>query len=160
MNDFVPVSFVYIDANPFIYLIEGSETLAAPIRDLFARLRSRPGSAVTSELALAEVLPKAPTADHRRAYLDLIARSGMIDLQPVSRDILIETATYRRMSATVLPDGRQVMPKLPDSIHVVTAIKSGCTRLLSTDGGLRVPTGISRFEANGDGIAALLQELT
>ena len=51
---------IYIDANPFIYVVEGRDALAAPIKALFASLRERPGLAVTSELTLAEVLPKAP----------------------------------------------------------------------------------------------------
>src|SRR5882724_1304067 len=96
MTDQIQVPLVYVDANTFIYAIEGNEALANPIKALFARLRERPGFAVTSELSLAEVLPKAPSPVHRRSYLDLIIWSGIIDLRPVTREILIETADYRR----------------------------------------------------------------
>jgi predicted nucleic acid-binding protein len=160
MNDPVSLPFLYIDANPFIYLVEGSDEVAAPLEKLFARLRSRPGAAATSELTLAEVLPKAQLPDHRRAYLDMIVWSGLLDLRPVTREILIETASYRKVSATLLPDGRQVMANLPDAIHVVTAIRAGCTRLLSADIRIKVPIGMTLVKADNEGIETLLGELS
>jgi predicted nucleic acid-binding protein len=160
MTDQIQVPLVYVDANPFIYAVEGSEALANPIKALFARLRERPGLAVTSELSLAEVLPKAPSPVHRRSYLDLIVWSGIIDLRPVTREILIETADYRRIAATMRPDGSEAMPKLPDSIHVVTAIRSGCLKFLSTDAGIRVPVEMKLIEADGAGMAELMKELS
>jgi hypothetical protein len=51
------------------------------------------------------------------------------------------------------------MPKLPDAIHVVTAIRSGCRYFLSTDGGIKLPQGMRLFEANQAGITALATEL-
>jgi predicted nucleic acid-binding protein len=52
-------SRIYIDANPFIYAIEGDKALARAMMDLFSLLRQRSGVGVTSELTLAEVLAKA-----------------------------------------------------------------------------------------------------
>jgi predicted nucleic acid-binding protein len=49
---------VYIDANPFIYAIEGEKALAHAMRDLFSLFRQGSGLGVTSELTLAEVLAK------------------------------------------------------------------------------------------------------
>src|SRR5437764_1410186 len=126
MTDQPPAHFVYIDANPFIYAIEGNDALASPINDFFARLSKCKHAAITSELTLAEVLPKA--REQRRRYLDLMIWSGIFDLKPVTREILIDTADYRRTAAVSLPDGRSVMPKLPDAIHIVTARQSGCKR--------------------------------
>lgn len=77
--------FVYVDANPFIYFVESDDSLAASVRDLFAVFHARPGLAVTSELTLAEVLPKA-AVPFRRAYFDLIVWSKTFDLRPVTRD--------------------------------------------------------------------------
>ena len=52
------------------------------------------------------------------------------------------------------------MPKLPDAIHVVTAIRSGCKSFLSSDARLRLPVSMSLIEANGDGIASLMKEIS
>lgn len=159
MNDSASTPVIYVDANPFMYLVQGSDLDARPIKKLFDYLRGRPGSAVTSELTLAEVLPKPKLPDHRRAYLELIIWSGMFDLRAVTREILVETAAYRKVSAMERPDGTLSMVKLPDAIHVVTAIRAGCTHVLSKDGGLRLPKGVTRVRPDDQGISFLLQEL-
>jgi len=109
---------LYLDANVFIYAIEGSADIADPLRQLFDLLRANRGIGVTSELTLAEVLPRASTAQ-RRSYLNMIVWSRIFDLHPVSRDILIETAEYRKAQYRK----KAGMPRLPDAIHVVTAIR-------------------------------------
>lgn len=149
---------VYVDANPITYLVEGHDELAESVRELFTLFRSRPGLAVTSELTLAEVLVKAPVP-YRRVYLDLIVWSGMFDLRAVSRNILTETAAYRRASVKIEPDGRKSMVKLPDAIHVVTAIRSDCKRILSNDARMRLPEGFQRVTPDHVGISRLLREL-
>lgn len=149
---------IYVDANPIKYFVEGDEKLATSARELFALLKQRPSLAVTSELTLAELLVKA--GPHSRVYLDLIVWSGIFDLRPVSRDILIETAAYRRASLRIEPDGRESTVKLPDAIHVVTAIKSGCTRIISNDTRMRLPEGYQRVTPDSAGISQLLRELT
>ena len=123
MTDSDAVPRLYLDANVFIYAIEGNADIADPLRQLFDLFRARRGIGVTSELTLAEVLPKASDVQ-RRSYLNMIVWSQIFDLHPVSRDILIETAEYRECAG---------MPKLPDAIHVVTAIRAGCRRVLSAD---------------------------
>jgi len=150
----------YIDANPFIYAVEGDDNVAQPVNELFAVLRNRPAIAVTSELTLAEVLPKAGPTDRRQTYFDLIVWGGIFDLRPVTREILVETADYRRSATRVLPDGRTVMPKLPDAIHVVTAARSGCRLFLSTDGRIKLPSNMRLVEADREGIATLIREVT
>lgn len=155
-----PTSRVYIDANPFMYLVEGSEGEAAPIKELFACLSLRHGFAVTSELTLAEVMARANLADHRRTYFDLVVLSEMFDLRPVSRDILIETAAYRRASVVREASGKESMVKLPDAIHIVTAIRGGCTHVLSNDGRLRLPAGMMLVRPDAAGIGPLIRELS
>src|SRR5258708_29129310 len=114
---------LYLDANVFIYAIEGSAEVSNPLRELFGLLRARPGAGVTSELTLAEVLPRANDL-RRRNYLDLIVWSRIFDLHPISRDILIETAEYRKVAR---------MPKLPDAIHEVTAGPAGFRTIACAD---------------------------
>ncbi|MEH2531417.1 putative nucleic acid-binding protein [Bradyrhizobium sp. AZCC 1588] len=143
-------SRIYLDANVFIYAVEGSPDVAGQLRDLFELFGNNRGIGVTSELTLAEVLPKA-SAVRKRLYLDLIVWSCLFDLQPVSRDILIETAEYRRMAQ---------MPKLPDAIHVVTAIRAGCRTILSADSRLKLPEGHVALLPNSVNIARLIRELS
>src|ERR1700731_3377691 len=115
-----------IDADLRRQRVEGDDSIAQPIGKLLDLLRGHPGVAVTSELTLAEVLPKA-MVPRRRSYLNLLIWSGIFDLRPVTRDILIETAEYRRKARA-----RDVaLPKLPDSIHIVTAIQCQCHTILS-----------------------------
>lgn len=143
-------SRVYLDANIFIYAIEGEPRIFDPLRKLFSLLRTRKGAAVTSELTLAEVLPRARAVD-RRNYLDLIVWSRIFDLHPVSRDILLETVDYRRSAG---------MPKLPDAIHAVTAIRAGCRKILSRDRRLRLPEGYTLISPEPDDLSALIGELS
>jgi predicted nucleic acid-binding protein len=148
-------SRLYFDANVFIYAVEGTDDIAGRLRRLFELLSRDLNLAVTSELTFAEVLPKANPV-RRRNYLELILHSGLFDLRPVTRDVLIETADYRRHAGASRPDA--AIPKLPDAIHVVTAIRAGCGRMLSFDRALKLPEGMRRLTR--DGLPHLIEELS
>jgi predicted nucleic acid-binding protein len=150
MIDTDEVPRLYLDANVFIYAIEGHPDIAEPLRRLFDLLRANRGIGVTSELTLAEVLPRASSVQ-RQSYLNMIVWSRIFDLHPVSRDILIETAKYREMAG---------MPKLPDAIHVVTAIRAGCRTVLSGDSRLKLPDGYSVLPPVAENLSRLIQELS
>jgi predicted nucleic acid-binding protein len=154
------LSKLYFDANVFIYAVEGSDDIAGSLRTLFASLSNSLNLAVTSELTLAEVLPKADPV-RRRNYLELILHGGLFDLHPVTRDVLMETVDYRRIASVSKPDASKPyasMPKLPDAIHVVTAVRAGCGRMLSFDRGLRLPEGMNRVTR--DELPQLIEELS
>jgi predicted nucleic acid-binding protein len=153
MTEEATTPIVYVDANPFIYFIDGDENIARRLRPFFELLRERPGSAVTSELTLAEVLAKA-RPDARRNYCNLF------QLQPVTRDILIDTADYRRASQRKRPDGTTATVKLPDAIHVVTAIKARCRAFLSADSSLKLPVEIGPYGVDQTGIANLMRDIS
>ena len=151
-------SKLYFDANVFIYAVEGSDDIAGRLRTLFELLSSNLSLAVTSELTLAEVLPKADDA-RRRSYLELILYSGLFDLHPVTRDVLMETADYRRITGASTPGAsKPSMPKLPDAIHVVTAVRAGCGRMLSFDRALKLPDNMRRLTR--DRLPQLIEELS
>ena len=88
---------------------------------------------------------------HRRNYLSLIVWSRIFDLQPVSQDILIETAEYRKHAG---------MPKLPDAIHVVTALRAGCEIVVSADSRLRLPEGFTVLVPIRENLSRLIGELS
>jgi predicted nucleic acid-binding protein len=160
MNEGNKSSKLYFDANVFIYAVEGSDDIAGLLRALFDLLSRDIGLAVTSELTLAEVLPGANPI-RRRNYLELILYSGLFDLHSVTREILMETADYRRIVAASKPDGLKAhaaMPKLPDAIHVVTAVRAGCSRMLSFDRSLKLPEGMLRVTR--DELPQLMEELS
>jgi predicted nucleic acid-binding protein len=151
---------LYFDANVFIYAVEGSDDIAGSLRTLFGLLSGKGNLAVTSELTLAEVLPKADPI-RRRNYLELILYSGLFDLYPVTRDVLMETADYRRVAGVSKSDTSRpyaAMPKLPDAIHVVTAVRAGCARILSFDLTLKLPEGMHRVTLGG--LPQLIEELS
>ena len=149
MTDSDAVPRVYLDANVFIYAIEGSADVADPLRQLFGLLQAGRAIGVTSELTLAEVLPKASSVQ-RRNYLNMIVWSRIFDLRPVSRDLLIETAEYREHAG---------MPKLPDAIHVVTAIRAECRTVLSADLRLKLPVGYSVISPGTENLTRLIEEM-
>jgi hypothetical protein len=88
--------------------------------------------AVTSELTLAEVLPKANPI-RRRNYLELILWSGLFNLYSVTRDVLMDTADYRKIAAV-------------------------CGRMLSFDRALKLPDGICRLTR--EALPQLIEELS
>ncbi len=141
---------IYIDSNVFIYAVEGHADLAEPLAEFLDLMERKPGAALTSELTLAEILAKADLLQ-RRNYLELIVESGAVDLCPVSRDILIETAAYRRMMGAT---------KLADAIHVVTALQYGCSSLLSADLRMKVPAGLTLIDTNPNSLSALIKEFS
>jgi predicted nucleic acid-binding protein len=151
-------SFIYLDTNFFIKAVEGLDETAAPAKALLNALRQqRPGIAATSEITFAEVLAPSKQADalpldmKRRAYLDLLLWSGFVALIPVSRNILIETAQLRRM-------GRF---KLPDAIHLVSAVQVRSRFFISSDKDFdKMPEGMERVDCNGVNLSRLLKGLS
>ncbi|WP_168213105.1 MULTISPECIES: type II toxin-antitoxin system VapC family toxin [unclassified Bradyrhizobium] len=159
MTDQLPGRRIYLDSNAFIYAIEGASESSSQLHSLFEALRRQAEPAYTSEFTLAEVLPKANVIQ-RRSYLTLILHSGLFDLLPVTRGILIETADYRRNLVRPSFEARGSMPKLPDAIHVVTAIQAGCNTFVSSDRDLKLPVGMVRVGHEDGTLLKLVQDLS
>jgi len=117
---------VYLDANIFIYALEGLPPVVAKLAALFQRFDRGELRAVTSELTLAEVLVK-PIRDNNTAFRDQydqsIRTTPSLTVVPVARQILVDAATLRAMSTL----------KLPDAIHGATALAANCTTYLTND---------------------------
>lgn len=155
---------VYVDANPLIYAVEGTDEVSAPVQALLAALAGMPGTAVTSELTLGEVLVGAESRAsllHKRMYLNLLVGSGLFDLVPVSRQVLLEAARYRATvysDAPAPPNDRRNF--FPDAIHIVSAAEAECLFFVSGDTRLRLPAGMSRIAPDRTGIDALIRFLS
>jgi len=150
------VTFVYLDTNVFIrgFEYDGPEALA--VQQLVNRLKEVSKAAVTSKLTLAELLAPSkranaiPFADRMGLYGGLLIWSEIIDLRPVSRAILLETAALRL----------QWSYKLPDAIHVVTAVEAGCRFFMSNDKDTRhLPPGLRNVPANQVGVETVIEAL-
>jgi predicted nucleic acid-binding protein len=127
---------VYLDTNVFIYAVEDLEQYGDALSALFGLLEDSATVAVTSELTLAEVLPKpfeAGREDIARLYQEMLAPSPWLSVVPVERSILIAAARLQVGLAL----------RLPDAIHVATAAATRCEALLSNDRRLKLPPGIA-----------------
>lgn len=127
----------YLDINLFIYAVEVYEPEQDFVRELFAALERGEFAAVTSELTLAEVLVQPLAlgrADVAATYTELLQASDRLAIMPVDRAILIEAARQRAASGV----------RLPDAIHVATALAAGCKVFFSNDRRLELPPGIRR----------------
>lgn len=117
---------VYLDTNIIIYAVEGFANVAAQIRALLRAMDDAEIVALTSELTVAEALVK-PIKDEnetvQQAYKTFLTPTPMLQLAPVTRDILEEAARVR--ATTQL--------NLPDAIHLATAKLSGCDSFLTND---------------------------
>ncbi|HEX2257206.1 MAG TPA: PIN domain-containing protein [Afifellaceae bacterium] len=154
MADGIQERVIYLDSNPIIYLVEG-EPASDPLKPLFEALRNKPQTAVTSELTLAEVLAPArrkqalPLHMKRRMFLQLLVWSRFIALALVSRQVLYETADLRRIQPM----------RLPDALHMVTAIHSQCRFFLTRDRKIRTPMGMIKVSPDAAGVSQVLEAL-
>ena len=126
---------IYLDANFFIFLVEGPSS--ALHRFLLSSL-NRDVVLVTSELTLLETLAGArKSGDDRLAALNeavLAPGDDLLDVRPIDRAVL-------RRAAVVRSDPGN---KTPDAIHVATAMEAGCEAFVSSDRKLRVPDGLRK----------------
>jgi predicted nucleic acid-binding protein len=117
---------VYLDANIIIYAVEGFALYLDQIRALLTAVNAGEVVAVTSELTLAEVLVK-PLKDQQpalqQAYQTFLTPTPELEVVPISLTVLLEAARLR--ATTKL--------KLPDAIHLATALHSQCDAFLTND---------------------------
>jgi len=115
--------------------VEGYAQFQAELNELFEAFDEGHLKAITSELTLAEVLVKPLIDNNSRvssAYQNAIQNSQVLEVVPINRTILIESARLR--STTNL--------RLPDAIHAATAMLSGCETFLTNDKRLEALSGI------------------
>ncbi|WJH41844.1 type II toxin-antitoxin system VapC family toxin [Aliirhizobium terrae] len=129
------VGRLYLDTNVFIAAFEAEGVVAEKAAKLISEAKAKPQkSLVTSEMTLAELL----VLPFRRSdlslvefYSGLLSSGGTVDLRPADRDIFLLSARLRSEISAL---------KLPDAVHLATAMLSGCTHILTADKGIR-PVG-------------------
>lgn len=127
---------VYLDTNIFIYAVEGYAEFQALLNELFEAFDDGNLKAITSELTLAEVLVKPLIENNTEVcltYENAIQSSQLLEVVPINRKILIESARLRTI----------INLRLPDAIHGTTAIFNGCETFLTNDKRLESLSGIN-----------------
>lgn len=120
----------YLDANIFIYAVEGAAPYAVVLEDYFIRVARGEQNAVTSELALAEVLVKPfvdRSRERQRAFEQALRTQGGLTVLAVTKVLLIQAARLRATTRL----------KLPDAIHAATAREAACDVFLTNDGRIK-----------------------
>jgi uncharacterized protein len=128
----VAANRIYFDTNIFIEMIEENSREAGQLLiDLFSSNDgSQPAYIFTSELTLAELLTgpyKKNNQELINTYDNILTPGGNLVMCPVSRELLWQSAVFRAKYTSM---------KLPDAIHVTTAIAYGCTHFLTADKGI------------------------
>lgn len=146
----------YLDTNVFILAFEKPTGSPAALADMFQSLRVNPGRSVTSELTLAELLAPSdspmPADARRQLYAELLVGHAFVDLRPVTREVLLGTADLRQSMAR--------KARLPDAIHLVTALQAGCSYVMPADKDMtHLPAGVTLVRPDVEGVAVILDKL-
>lgn len=126
---------VGLDTAPLIYFIEDVAPYADLLHPVFDRLESHALAAVTSTIALAEILTK-PLVDKNFTLVDEIkfAIKTFSSLSMVAIDEkLAETAALIRARHTI---------RLPDALQIAAAIQGEATLFITNDKRLKKVDGV------------------
>ena len=133
---------VYLDTNVFIRALQGHEQEALPVRQFLKFPKAHEGAGLTSDLTLAELLvPRDPLV--KRMAFNLLLWNDGISLRSVTRQIPIQSAEVRQ----------RIRHKLPDAIHIATAIDAQCQFMMAADKDMeRMPASLVRVMPDAAGI--------
>jgi len=117
---------VLIDTGIWIYHFEKHPKFAAPAGRIVRRLESGKFTGIASELTLLELtvrplqLGRQDIADE---YELLLGHFPNLELQPISREILLEAAALRA----------RLRLRTPDAIQIATGLTAGATLAVTND---------------------------
>jgi predicted nucleic acid-binding protein len=117
---------VYLDTNVVIRGMERTDAGADDVGRLMDLAQQGRLALTTSELTLCEVLVRPLKAGDDllvQSYLDLLTRDLLVELRPVTREVLIEAARIRARSPATLAD----------AMHAATAMLAHCEAIVSYD---------------------------
>lgn len=125
---------IYLDTNIFVMAFEGTDEASERLSEIFGNVDRQLGIRfATSELTLAELLVRPIRDSDPQAvaqYEELISPSPWMNVSPISRSTLSTAATLRAQSSNL---------KLPDAIHIATAMNANCSYILTNDYGIKGP---------------------
>lgn len=135
---------IYFDANVFISTIERrfSQEICDGLTGLMTRPARKSQFVVTSELTFSEVLVRPMREDDGdlvAIYENIIVDGPVLSVGPINRELLFHASRLR---------AHYISLKLPDAIHLSTALNLGCDYFLTSD--LRVEGSYELREAGPD----------
>ena len=129
---------VYFDTNIIIiYLIEGFTEYKQPLAKIRKLLETYQLQPITSELSLSECLVqpfKISATKTVSLYRTFLEDSDCFYLFPIHKDILVQAAYI----------SAETNMKMPDSIHVATAINTNCNLFLTNYKSIRTPKNVEK----------------
>jgi predicted nucleic acid-binding protein len=117
---------VYFDTNIFIYLINDTPDLAAPSVGLLDACAQGVIQGLTGDLTLAELLVQPFKRNDAAAVAlvrELLIDDGAVNLLGHDRSAFERAAALRARYGL----------KMPDALHIATALQAGATCLISND---------------------------
>jgi predicted nucleic acid-binding protein len=117
----------YLDANVFIYAANGFAPFSRVLKEVFDAVDGDKMTAITSELTVAEILVTPfRNADARQETecRRIVAPRPGFGLIEIKAEILEKAARLRAANRAL---------RLPDAIHLATAILSKCDVVLTND---------------------------
>jgi predicted nucleic acid-binding protein len=127
---------IYFDSCAFIEAFETSTDIAAVLIQYLDSLRRDGPIVVTSELTVAEVLQRPLREGSERTisfYEGFLRSTQVLEVVPISRSVLVKAAELRAQG---------FCSKLPDAIHVSTAVDANCNAFVTNDARVRLPSPI------------------
>lgn len=128
---------VYLDANVFIMAFEQAGARSDHAWWIFEAIEGGEIVGATSEITLAEILVK-PTErgalDLAAAYDKMIVSGPNFEVLQVRRDILTAAARIRAVRPSI---------RLPDAVHIASAIAMECTYFVTEDRRMKAPDGMT-----------------
>lgn len=123
---------LYVDTNIFIYAFENNDALAKKLLQVISlnEGRKQPFLA-TSEIVLAELMIDPLRKGNERLvelYDNISIGNAFILVGTVTREVLWHAAQLRSEFVSL---------RLPDAIHLATAMHFGCTQFLTADARLK-----------------------
>ena len=147
----VSAPLLYIDTNVFIAALEGPEGTSDVAWQVLEAIERGDAVGVTSELTLAELLVqpmRRGDGELVSTYEAMIASDGVFTVAPVDRGALVTAARLRADHPSL---------RLPDAIHLATAIATGAGHLVTRDVRLAAASPIPVTDG-GPQTIALIQE--
>lgn len=128
---------IYLDANLFIYLLESRNypDHKVAVEQVFGLIDSGGAAGVTSELTLGEALPvPLRTGDDAlvASYREIFTRQSRLEVAAIVLAVIDAAAVLRAHSSL----------RMPDALHVATAMQHNCDIFLTNDAKLKVPEGL------------------
>lgn len=128
---------VYLDSNVFIVAMENPGAQSDHAWWIIQAIEDGEIAAVTSEITLAEVLVKPIELGDtalRSAYEEMIMSGDRFEVVSVGREILTRAAELRARRHSI---------RLPDAVHIATALARACSCMVSDDQRLHSIDGVA-----------------